>query len=126
MRRRRRLGVPVAVTAALALVVVGLVFLVINIWDVGKPPNPDPGNRRLDALAADPFITQLPSGATQTSFVRTPVHYDPPGIGGGRSWHGPAVTIDFTTMVPASQIYAFYEAQARALGWTTVDVRMSR
>jgi hypothetical protein len=113
------MGVPAAVTAAVALVGVGLAFLVINFWDVGKPPNPDPGNRRLDALAADPFVTQLPPGATTISFVRRPVHYDPPGIGGGRSWHGPAVTIDFTTTVPADRIYAFYEAQAKALGWTT-------
>lgn len=108
---------PIAI--AVTLVAVGLVVLVTNIWNVGKPPNPDPGNRRLDTLAADPFLTQVPPGSTQLSFVRAPVHYDPPGIGGGRSWHGPSVTVDFTTTAPADQVYAYYEAQAKALGWTT-------
>lgn len=40
---------------------------------IGNPyPNPDPGNRRFRALAADPVFAALPPGAVRTSWQENP------------------------------------------------------
>lgn len=81
-----------------------------------RPGNPDPGNQRLHALAADPIFTELPPGA-----VRTGWQENPPKWRSGfftRSWQGPSVVLTFTSPQPVLEVYRFYEQRAHQVGWT--------
>jgi hypothetical protein len=79
------------------------------------PVNPDPGNRRLRMLAADPVFAGLPPGA-----VRGGWQEDPPKWRSGfftGSWQGPSVVLTFTSPQPVLEVYRFYDQRARQAGW---------
>jgi hypothetical protein len=86
---------------------------------IGKPPNPDPGNRRLHALAADPVFARLPPGAVRTSLQENPAKYRGGGVfAGGQGWDGPSVILTFTSSQSVRDVYRFYAERAHQAGWT--------
>lgn len=81
------------------------------------PANPDPGNRRLHILAADPVFAALPPGAVHISWQQNPAKhrgnlFEAPG------WDGPSVVLTFTSSRPVRDVYRFYDERAREAGWT--------
>jgi hypothetical protein len=80
-------------------------------------PNPDPGNRRLHALAADPVFARLPPGAVRTSWQENPAKYRS-NVFEGSGWHGPSVILTFTSPQPVREVYRFYAEQAQEASWT--------
>jgi len=91
---------------------------------IGIPPpagrwrgNPDPGNRRLDALAADPAFARLPPGAVRTGWQENPARYQS-GVFAGAGWHGPSVILTFTSPQSVLDVYRFYAERAHQAGWT--------
>jgi hypothetical protein len=84
-------------------------------------PNPDPGNRRLHALAADPVFAALPPGAVRTSWQENPAKNRGGGwfgFAGTTGWDGPSVTLTFTSSQSVRDVYRFYAEQAHDAGWT--------
>jgi hypothetical protein len=82
-------------------------------------PNPDPGNRRLHALAADPVFAALPPGAVRTSWQENPASKRSGGpFSGGQGWDGPSVIMTFTSPQSVLDVYRFYAEQAHDAGWT--------
>jgi hypothetical protein len=79
---------------------------------------PDPGNRRLHALAADPIFARLPRGGVRTSWQETPAKYRATGIGVGGIWDEPSVTLTFTSTQSVDDVYRFYAQRAVEAGWT--------
>src|SRR5260370_11036990 len=73
-------------------------------------PNPDPGSRRLRALAADPVFARLPPGAVRTSWQENPAKYHPGFFTG--SWNGPSVIMTFTSSQSVRDVYRFYAERA--------------
>jgi hypothetical protein len=86
---------------------------------IGKPPNPDPGNRRLRALTADPVFAGLAPGAIRTSLRENPAKSRGGGwFAGSTGWDGPSVTLTFTSSRSVREVYRFYAERAREAGWT--------
>ena len=81
-------------------------------------PNPDPGSRRLHALAADLVFARLPRGAVRTSWQENPAKYHPGFFTG--SWNGPSVIMTFTSPQSVRDVYGFYAERAREAGWTPI------
>jgi hypothetical protein len=86
---------------------------------IGKPPNPDPGSRRLHALAADPVFARLPPGAVRTSWQENPAKYRS-DLFGGSGWDGPSVILTFTSPQSVLDVYRFYAERAHEAGWTPI------
>jgi hypothetical protein len=86
---------------------------------IGKPPNPDPGNRRLHALAADPVFARLPPGAVRTSWQENPAKYRS-DVFGGSGWDGPSVILTFRSSESVRDVYRFYAERAHEAGWTPI------
>ena len=80
-------------------------------------PNPDPGNRQLHALAADPVFARLPPGAVRTSWQEDPAKYREMGLG-SYGWDGPSITMTFTSPQSVLDVYSFYAERAQQAGWT--------
>lgn len=88
---------------------------------IGKTPNPDPGSRRLRALAADPVFARLPPGAVRTSWQENPAKYRGGGVfAGGQGWDGPSVILTFTSPQSVLDVYGFYAQRAHQAGWTPI------
>lgn len=85
-------------------------------------PNPDPGSRRLRALAADPVFAWLPPGAVRTSWQENPAKYQSGFFTG--SWNGPSIIMTFTSSQSVRDVYRFYAEQAREAGWTPIPGKM--
>ena len=81
-------------------------------------PNPDPGNRRLHALAADPIFAILPPGAVRTRWEVSPAKYQDNSIFEGSGWAGPSVILTFTSSLPPRDVYHFYSERSAEDGWT--------
>jgi hypothetical protein len=91
---------------------------------VQRPPNPDPGNRLLHALAADPVFKELPPGSTRTSWKEIPAKYRG-SIFEPHIWDGPRVIMTFTSSRSVREVYRFYAQMAEQAGWTpTLDRSM--
>lgn len=98
-------------------VLVALVAMLSACSINSPPPGGDPGNRRLNALGGDPIFKMLPPGAQMTgALVRTPARYVQPGLDGG-GWHGPAITLKFTSTQPPAMVFSYYAERAPSLGW---------
>jgi hypothetical protein len=80
-----------------------------------RPGNPDPGNRRLHALAADPVFAGLPPGAVRTGRQENSPKWRSGFFTG--SWQGPSVVLTFTSPQPVLEVYRFYDQRARQAGW---------
>ncbi len=111
-----RWGVLLLVVGALMASCAGTVAYVLL-----RPPagNPDPGNRRLHALAADPIFAQLPAGAVPTSREENPAKYRG-SLFEGYGWDGPNVLVTFTSSQSVLEVYQFYAERAQQTGWTPV------
>lgn len=84
-----------------------------------RPDNPDPGNRRLRALAADPIFARLPPGAVRTRWRKYPAKFPIFFFAGGDRWSEPCVVLRFTSAQPALDILRFYAERALETGWQT-------
>jgi hypothetical protein len=103
------------------LAIGGLVASCIAVVACGGPSgNPDPGDRRLHALAADPIFAELPPGAARSSWQENPAKYRRSAFEGS-GWDGPSVLLTFTSSQPAPGVYGFYADRARETGWTPVQ-----
>jgi hypothetical protein len=113
VRRRRRGHVCQALATFLAVALVGA----LEACAFHRPPsNPDPGNRHLNELAADPIFATLPPHALVTgSLVLTPASQT--SVFGGHVWNGPAVTLRFTSTQPPSSVFTYYADLAHSAGW---------
>jgi len=101
------------VLSTIALMTVMLAGLVTAC---ASPPNPDPGNRHLTALAADPVFAALPPGAVPTGPpVRTPARKR--STFGGSVWDGPGVSVSFTSSGPPGAVFTYYANRAASAGW---------
>lgn len=82
----------------------------------GDPPpgTGDPGNVRLHALQHDPMISALPPHSHLIYPIRLKQAYWDTTYGG---WHGPGLTVQFTSSLTIQQVFDFYQAQARRTGW---------
>jgi len=101
------------VLSAIALMTVMLAGLVTAC---ASPPNPDPGNRHLSALAADAIFATLPPGAVPTGPpVRTPARKR--STFGGSVWDGPGVSVTFTSTQPPEAVFTYYADLANSAGW---------
>lgn len=81
--------------------------------------NPDPGDRRLHTLVADPVFARLPPGAVRTSLRENPAKSRGGGwFAGSTGWDGPSVILTFTSSQSVRDVYRFYAEQAREAGWT--------
>jgi hypothetical protein len=102
-----------AITASLAVALGGLAqACAFN----RLPSNPDPANKHLNELAADPIFAALPpNAAVAGSLVRSPAFQT--SIFGGHVWHGPGVTLRFTSTQPPSSVFTYYANLATSAGW---------
>jgi hypothetical protein len=101
------------VLSTVALMTVMLAGLVVAC---ASPPSPDPGNRHLNALAADVIFATLPPGAVPTGPpVRTQARKR--STFGGSEWDGPAVTVTFTSTEPPEVVLTYYANLAASAGW---------
>jgi hypothetical protein len=101
------------VLSALALMTVILTGLVTAC---ASPPDPDPGNRHLNALAADPIFATLPPGALATGPpLRTPARKR--STFGGSVWDGPGVSVTFTSTQPSRAVFTYYADLATSARW---------
>jgi hypothetical protein len=101
------------VLSAIALLTIILPGLVTAC---ASAPNPDPGNRHLNELAADPIFATLPPGAVATGPpVRTPARERK--TFGGSVWDGPGVSVTFTSTEPPGAVFAYYATRATSAAW---------
>ncbi|MBO0834199.1 MAG: hypothetical protein J2P28_01615 [Actinobacteria bacterium] len=77
-------------------------------------PGPDPGNKQLHALAADPMFASLPPNTVRISWQETPARNL--GLFGG-GWHNPYVTLRFTSTQSVEDVFRFYAQRAAQAGW---------
>lgn len=111
--------------ALLTLGVLGLVLA--GCAGTGPGPGPargsgDPGNQRLDQLAADRVFAALPPGAVASGpLERTPARYRAPAFQPA-GWDGPAASLTFTSPRPPASVYAYFQDSAAAAGWRPVNV----
>ncbi len=109
--------------AATALFAAALLGLVPACSFNKPPPGGDPGNRRLYTLSADPIFRVLPPDAHMVgTIVRTPARYSQPGFGGG-GWHGPGVTLTFTSSQPSTSVFSYYANLAPSFAWIATGSR---
>jgi hypothetical protein len=74
-------------------------------------------------LAGEKVFQSLPPGSQADGpMVRTPARYVHPGFDGG-GWHGPAVTLTFTSTGSAASVFSFYERRVGTLAWTATGSR---
>lgn len=76
----------------------------------------DPGNRKLNLLATDPALVNLPAGLVRTYGQQTPAHYETPGFGSGGSF-GASVTVTFTSTASPADVYKAIGENAARNGW---------
>ncbi|MGN7201416.1 hypothetical protein [Arthrobacter sp. SAFR-044] len=76
----------------------------------------DPGDRKLNLLATDPALVNLPAGLVRTSVQRTPAHYETRGFGSGGSF-GAGVTVTFTSTASPADVYKAIAENAACNGW---------
>ncbi len=76
----------------------------------------DPGDRKLQMLAADPVLAELPAGLVKTDEKQTPAHYETPGFGSGGSF-GAGVSVTFSSAASISDIYKMIGENAVRNGW---------
>lgn len=76
----------------------------------------DPGNRKLNLLATDLALVNLPAGMVRTSVQRSPAHYETPVFGSGGSW-GAGLTVTFTSNASPSDVYKAVGENAARNGW---------
>jgi hypothetical protein len=103
-------------------VLLGLAFIMTACLRAGSQPDAgDPGNRRLDQLAADRVFASLPAGAVAAGPLaeiparyRTPA-FQPPG------WDGPAVSLTFTSSRSPASVFSFFQARAASAGWSPAN-----
>jgi hypothetical protein len=113
--------------AVLLLALGMLVASCTAIASCGRPRsgNPDPGNRRLHTLEADPIFAGLPPGAVRISWQTDPAKYRGSAVFGG-GWSGPGVILTFRSSQSALDVYHFYTERAHETGWTpTPDKKLS-
>lgn len=84
-----------------------------------RPDNPDPGDRRLHALAADPIFARLPVSAVRTHWRKYPARFPVFFFAGGNRWSEPCVILRFTSAQPVHYVYRFYAERALETGWET-------
>jgi len=84
-----------------------------------RPENPDPGNRRLRALAADPIFARLPPGAVRTRWREYPAKFPIFFFAGGDRWSEPCVILKFTSAQSVLNVHRFYAERALETGWQT-------
>lgn len=97
---------------------VASVFAAIGRPRRKKPENPDPGNRRLRALAAEPIFASLPPGAVRTGWKEYPAKYWTSFFAGGSRWYEPYVALTFTSSRSVLDVHRFYAERAVGTGWT--------
>jgi len=76
----------------------------------------DPVGRKLNLLATDPALVNLPAGLVRTYGQQTPAHYEPPGFGSGGSF-GAGVTVTFTSTASPADVYKAIGEDAARTGW---------
>lgn len=76
----------------------------------------DPGDRKLNLLATDPALVNLPAGMVRTSVQQTPAHYETCGLGSGGSW-GDGVTVTFASTASQADVYKAIAENAARNGW---------
>lgn len=76
----------------------------------------DPGNRKLNLLATDPALVNLPAGLVRTSVQQTPAHYETPVFGSGGSF-GAGLTVTFTSTAIPADVYKAIGENAVRNGW---------
>jgi hypothetical protein len=91
-------------------------------WAIGmlrpmRPENPDPGNRRLRALAADQIFASLPPGAVRTRWRKYPAKFPIIFFAGGDVWSEPCVILRFTSAQSVLDVLHFYAERALETGW---------
>ncbi len=94
------------------------------LWAIGKgrpkrPENPDPGNRRFRALAADPIFAGLPPGAIRTRWRKYPAKFPIVYFAGGDVWSEPCVILRFKSAQSVLGVHRFYAERAFETGWQT-------
>jgi hypothetical protein len=92
--------------------------------ETGSDGNPDPGNRRLHALATDAIFASLPRGGTRTIWQEKPA-YRSSSVFEGRGWHGPSVVMTFTSSESIRDVYGFFAKRAQETGWTPTPGKKS-
>jgi hypothetical protein len=107
----------IAATVGLTLAAAAAVASGVREIIASPPGNPDPGDQRLHALAADPVFRALPPGAVQTSRQEKPA-WHASSVFEGSGWHGPSVIVSFTSQLPAQAVFRFYAEQAPSAGWS--------
>ena len=107
--------------AAKAILIVAFVGM-ISACSINSPPaGGDPGNSRLNTLGSDPIFKAIaPGGLITGAVVRTPARYVQPGLDGG-GWHGPAITLRFTSPQPPAAVFSYYAHLAPSLGWVATS-----
>jgi hypothetical protein len=76
----------------------------------------DPVGRKLNLLATDPALVNLPAGLARTYGQQTPAHYETPGFGYGGSF-GAGVTVTFTSTASPADVYKAIGENAARTGW---------
>jgi hypothetical protein len=89
----------------------------VSVSCSGRPPDPDPGNRTLRLLAADPMAVRLPPGAVRVSREEAPERFQDEGWFGGTTWVGPHVDVTFRSSRSVADVYRFYAVVAASDGW---------
>ena len=80
------------------------------------PQNPDPGNKHLNELVADPIFGALPPGAVAAgSLALSPARRR--AVFGGSVWDGPGVSLTFTSTQSPASVFGYYAKLTIALGW---------
>jgi diadenosine tetraphosphatase ApaH/serine/threonine PP2A family protein phosphatase len=117
LSRRGMLVLLVAVAGLVTSGVGAAVGILRTIFN--GPQNPDPDNRRLHMLAADPVFAGLPPGAIRTSWQENPAERRSGGLfAGGQGWDGPSVIATFTSSQSVRDVYRFYDERAHQADWT--------
>jgi hypothetical protein len=88
----------------------------VSVSCSGRPPNPDPGNRTLRLLAADPMAVRLPPGAVRVSREQNPARFQDNGVFEGSGWVGPYVAVTFRSSRSVTDVYRFYAVVAASDG----------
>lgn len=114
-RSTRRGVLLIAAGGSLAACATGAVCLFGKITE--PDGNPDPGNRRLHALATDAIFARLPPGGTRTNWQEQPTYHESSLFEGSR-WHGPYIIMSFTSSESIRDVYGFYAKRAQEAGWT--------
>ena len=81
-----------------------------------QPANPDPGDKHLNELAADPIFAALPPQAVPAgTLVRRPAFQT--AVFGGHVWNGPSVSLTFTSTQSPGSVFTYYANRATSGDW---------